>query len=69
MEINFPESFPDVSEEDLLKPISEFEKERGINGYIFDRKNIYPTFFKRETREQYAKKKSAMHKKFIKMFG
>lgn len=40
MEINFPKSFPQVTQEQLLQPLSEFERENNITQIVRD--NSFP---------------------------
>jgi hypothetical protein len=60
MKIKFPDTFPHITDEHLLQPLSEFEKEKGIKGYIHDNAGkfgrAHSGYFLRETEEQFTKK-------------
>jgi len=60
MKIKFPDNFPYISDKELLKPLSKFEKERGIKGYIRDNSDkfgrTHSGHFLIETERQFIKK-------------
>ena len=36
MNINFPDNFPKITDEELMKPLYQFEKENDIKGVIIE---------------------------------
>lgn len=73
MKIKFPATFPDISDEQLLKPLSEFEKEQGIKGYIHDNNNkfgrTHSRHFSRETKEEFDKKFKRIYNRVTKILN
>jgi len=71
MKIKFPNTFPHISDDQLVQPLSEFEKEKSIKGYICDNDNkfgrTHSSYFVEETEEQFDKKFKKTYNKVTKI--
>ncbi len=55
--IKFPVFFPEITDEMLRKPLSEFERENGITGFVYDNDGKYgrshSDYFEKETEKEF----------------